>query len=175
LEVTAVSEKNALALSIGLLGALAVVLTGTLIQVPVWVVFIAWASFFILGGGTGGLLRSAASNLTGVAIAAATLFVAQSLQLELVLTAVAVGLGSAGMVLASRVRLLAACPAIVWGFASTVGTVAVAGGDVTEGFLGNPVLMAAIAVILGALFGIASEQLAALLTARSTAPEAEAA
>ncbi|MDT7772149.1 MAG: hypothetical protein QOC67_1073, partial [Pseudonocardiales bacterium] len=38
-----VSEKNALALSIGVLGALAVLLTGAVVTVPVWVVFIAWA------------------------------------------------------------------------------------------------------------------------------------
>jgi hypothetical protein len=176
--VTVVSEKNALALSIGVLGAVAVVLTGALVLVPVWVVFIAWASFFILGGGRQALLRSPLCNLTGVGIAAVTLLVAQSLQFGLLLTAVAVGLGSAAMVQASRAGLLAAIPAIVWGFASTVGTVAVTGREVTAASLGNPVLMAAVAVVLGALFGIASEQLAALLstrTAPSPAPEGEAA
>jgi Protein of unknown function (DUF1097) len=165
-----VSEKNALALSVGVLGAVAVLLTGTLVQVPVWVVFIAWASFFILGGDPPGLVRSLASNLTGVAIAALTLLVAQSLQLGLALTAVAVGLGSAAMVQASRAGLLSATPAIVWGFASTVGTVAVTGRAVTEGSLGNPVLTAAVAVALGGVFGIASERLAAVLSARSGAP-----
>jgi hypothetical protein len=176
--VTVVSEKNALALSIGVLGAVAVVLTGALVLVPVWVVFITWASFFILGGGRQALLRSPLCNLTGVGIAAVTLLVAQSLQFGLLLTAAAVGLGSAAMVHASRAGLLAAIPAIVWGFASTVGTVAVTGREVTEASLGNPVLMAAVAVVLGALFGIASEQLAALLstrTAPSPAPEGEAA
>lgn len=158
------SEKNALALSIGVLGALAVLLTGALVTVPVWVVFIAWASFFILGGGVGGLCRSVLSNLVGVAIAGLTLLVSGTLELGLPLTAVAVGVGSAAMVQVSRVRQLAVIPAIVWGFASTVGTVAVTGRPVTMAALGNPVLMAAVAIVFGGLFGIASEWIARSIT-----------
>ncbi len=76
------SEKNALTISIGVLGAVAVWLTAEVVQVPVWVVFIAWASFFILGGGPrGGLLQSAASNLTGIVIASVCLLVAQQAEL----------------------------------------------------------------------------------------------
>jgi hypothetical protein len=167
-----VSEKNALTVSIGVLGAIAVLLTGAVIDVPgidvpVWVVFIAWASFFILGGGRAGLARSVASNLAGVVIATLTLLVVQSLEPGLVLTAVAVGAGSAVMVQASRVPQLSALPAIVWGFASTVGTVAVTGRPVTEASIGNPALGAAVAVVLGGLFGIVSERVAEALTRRS--------
>ena len=36
-------SKDALSVSIGVLGGLATLLTATLITVPVWVVFIAWA------------------------------------------------------------------------------------------------------------------------------------
>jgi hypothetical protein len=134
--------KNASALGIGVLGAAAVLLTGTIVLVPVWVVFIAWASFFILGGGVGGLVRSVASNLTGVVIATVALFLSEGLSLGLVLTAVAVGAGSAAMVQVSRVALLGAIPAIVWGFASTVGTVAVTGRGVLTASIDNPALMA---------------------------------
>jgi hypothetical protein len=93
-----VSEKNALALSIGVLGALAVLLTGAVVTVPVWVVFLAWASFFVLGGGAGGLLRSVASNLTGLVIAALSLLAGGAPGMGLVGAAVAVGVGSAAMV-----------------------------------------------------------------------------
>ena len=158
------SEKNALALSIGVLGALAVLLTATAVAVPVWVVFLAWASFFVLGGGTGGLLRSVASNLTGLLIAALSLLASSAPGTGTVGAAVAVGVGSAAMVQVSRVRLLSVIPAIVFGFASTVGTVAVTGRAVTFAGVGNPVLMAAMALVLGALFGIASETVAGLLT-----------
>lgn len=167
------SEKNALAVSIGVLGAVAVLLTGALLTVPVWVVFLAWASFFVLGGSTGGLLRSVASNLTGLLIAALALLASSAPGMGLVGTAVAVGVGSAAMVQASRLRLLPVIPAIVVGFASTVGTVAVTGRSVTFAGVANPVLVAAVALVLGGVFGIASETLAGVLTrspASSRAP-----
>lgn len=159
------SEKNALTLSIGLLGAVAVWLTAYVIEVPVWVVFIAWASFFILGGGPRGLLRSAASNLTGIVIASLCLLVAQRADLGVWLTGVVVGIGSALMVAVSRVPLLAAIPAIVWGFASTVGTTAVTGREMLySDSIGHPVLIVATAMLLGGLFGLASEVFANVMT-----------
>jgi hypothetical protein len=176
------NAKNALTLSIGVLGAVAVVLTAEVITVPVWVVFIAWASFFILGGGVSGLVRSVASNLTGVVIASVCLLIGQQAELGIVLTAIVVGIGSGLMVAVSRVPLLAAIPAIVWGFASTVGTVAVTGRDISyTASIGNPVLVVATALVLGGVFGIASERLAAALTSKdqqvaaATAPEGTAA
>jgi Protein of unknown function (DUF1097) len=159
------SGKNALALSIGVLGAVAVLLTGAVVLVPVWVVFIAWASFFILGGGMNGLVRSVVSNLTGLVIAAVALVISQGLGMGLLLTAVTVGAGSAAMVLVSRASLLGTIPAIVWGFASTVGTAAVTGRGVLIASIGNPVLMAAVALVLGGLFGIVSERVAQVLSA----------
>jgi hypothetical protein len=159
------SEKNALTLSIGVLGAVAVWLTAEVVQVPVWVVFIAWASFFILGGGPRGLLQSAASNLTGIVIAALCLLVSQQAGFGVWMTGVVVGVGSALMVAVSRIPLLTAIPAIVWGFASTVGTSAVTGRPVLyTDSIGNPVLMVVTAMLLGGLFGIASESLANVLT-----------
>jgi hypothetical protein len=162
-----VRSKDALAISIGVLGAVAVLLTGTVLKVPVWVVFIAWASFFILGGGRAGLVRSVAANLTGVAIATVTLLVAAGLGDRLVLTAIAVGVGSAAMVQASKIGVIAAIPAIVWGFASTVGTVAATGVPITSASITNPALVAATAMVLGALFGIASELWGTAMTARA--------
>src|ERR671916_291833 len=115
-------KVEALTLSIGVLGALDTYLTATLIPVQVWVTFIAWASFFILGGKVQGLTRSVACNLAGVAIATATLAVVSASGTGAALTAVCVGIGSAAMVQASKAGFLGATPAIVWGFASTVGT-----------------------------------------------------
>ncbi|CAN5667487.1 hypothetical protein BH10ACT9_BH10ACT9_04600 [soil metagenome] len=169
------SEKNALTLSIGVLGAVAVWLTALVIQVPVWVVFIAWASFFILGGGPRGLLQSAASNLTGIAIASLCLLVSEEATLGVWMTGVVVGLGSALMVAVSRVPLLAAIPAIVWGFASTVGTTAVTGREILySDSIGHPVLMVVTAMLLGGVFGIASETLANVMTTRQKSEEAPA-
>jgi hypothetical protein len=169
------SDRNALTLSIGFFGAVAVWLTAELVTVPVWVVFIAWASFAVVGGGVGGLIRSAACNLTGMLIGAACLLLAQLAHGNSWLTGATVGLGSALMVAVSRIGLLSAVPAIVWGFASMVGTAAVTGRAVTyTASAGNPVLLAATAVLLGAGFGFCAERLARVLTTGRAAGEASA-
>jgi hypothetical protein len=150
-------KLDAYSVSIGILGAIDTYLTATLILVPVWVTFIAWASFFILGGKASGLKQSIASNLTGIAIASLTLLVITGLGSNPLIVAICVGIGSAAMVQASKVPLLAAIPAIVWGFASTVGTSSATDKPITTPGLENPALVAAAAMILGGLFGYLSE------------------
>ncbi len=51
-------KLEAYSISIGVLGAVDTYLTATIIPLPVWVTFIAWASFFILGGKASGLSRT---------------------------------------------------------------------------------------------------------------------
>jgi len=160
-------SKDALSVSIGVLGGVATLLTATVFTIPVWVVFIAWASFFIVGGGTAGFVKSVASNLTGIAIASLTLLVIAGAGGGAVVAAIAVGVGSAAMVQASKVGLLSTIPAIVWGFASTVGTVAATGNEITTASISNPALIAATAMIVGASFGIVSEMLRTALTTRT--------
>ncbi|BAS55497.1 MULTISPECIES: DUF1097 domain-containing protein [Leptolyngbya] len=150
-------KLDAYSVSIGALGALDTYLTATLILVPVWVTFIAWASFFILGGKSSGLKQSIASNLTGIAIASLTLLSISALGSNPLIAAICVGIGSAAMVQASKVPLLRAIPAIVWGFASTVGTTIATGKAITTPGLENPALVAAAAMILGGIFGYLSE------------------
>ena len=161
-------SRSALTLSIGVLGGVAVAFTATVITVPIWVVFLAWASFFFVGGGPAGWVRSVASNLVGVVIAVASLYAAYLLGGSLTATAIAVGVGSALMVQASWVGLLSTTPAVVVGFASTVSTVAGTGALVHETSISHPALVAACACVLGATFGIASEYLANVMT--KTAP-----
>lgn len=150
-------KLDAYSVSIGVLGAVDTYLTAKFILVPVWVTFIAWASFFILGGKLSGLKQSIASNLTGIAIASLTLLVISGLNANPLVAAICVGLGSAAMVQASKIPLLTAIPAIVWGFASTVGTTVATGKPITASGLENPALVAAVAMILGGLFGYVSE------------------
>lgn len=165
-------QLDALSISIGVLGGVATLMTATVLPIPVWVIFIAWASFFILGGGPGGMVRSIASNLTGIVIASLTLLVIHALGGGAVIAAIAVGVGSAAMVQASKISLLSRIPAIVWGFASTVGTVAVTGQDITTASISNPALVAVLSMVLGAVFGIASEYWGAAMTARPVADPA---
>lgn len=150
-------QLEAYSISIGVLGAVDTYLTATIFPVPVWVTFIAWASFFILGGKIGGLTRSIASNLTGIAIASLTLLIITVFSVNPIIAAVCVGLGSAAMVQASKFSLLSAIPAIVWGFASTVGTTIATDKPITTLGLDNPALVAAAAMILGGVFGFLSE------------------
>lgn len=157
-------KSEAMALSIGVLGAVDTYVTATLIPVPVWVTFIAWASFFALGGGGAGLVRSIASNLTGIAIASLTLLTVDILSQHPLIVALCVGIGSAAMVQASKVPLLSITPGIVFGFASTVGTTAVMGKPIDTLGIANPALIAATAMILGGLFGYLSELLGNALT-----------
>lgn len=160
-------SRTALTLSIGVLGGLAVAVTAEVITVPIWVVFLAWASFFFVGGGPAGWVRSVASNLVGVVIAAASLYAAHLMGGGLLVTAIAVGVGSALMVQASWVPLLSTTPAVVVGFASTVSTVAGTGNTITVTTISHPGLVAAVACILGASFGILSEYAANAMTKKA--------
>lgn len=152
-------KPEAYTLSIGVLAVADTWLTGTIFPVPVWVTFIAWASFFVLGGGTAGFVKSVASNLTGLVISSLTLLGIATTTSTPFGAAVAVGIGSALMVQASKVKILDVLPAIVWGFASTVGTTVATGHPITTSGLGNPALIAAAALVTGALFGFVSERL----------------
>jgi hypothetical protein len=163
-------QKEAYTVSIGLLAVLDTYVTATVLPVPVWVTFIAWASFFVVGGGSAGFVRSVASNLTGLVISSLVLLGIATVSEAPIIIAVLVGAGSALMVQASKVPLLSILPAIVWGFASTVGTTAVGGKPMTTPGLENPALIAAVALVTGAVFGYVSERLGDALT-RKPSPQ----
>lgn len=156
--------KEAYTVSIGVLAVVDTYLTATVLPVPVWVTFIAWASFFIVGAGNKGLVQSVASNLTGLAISSATLLAIAMAPGTPLMAAILVGIGSAAMVQASKATLLSILPAIVWGFASTVGTTVATGKPITTAGIDNPALVAATALVVGALFGWVSERLGEALT-----------
>ena len=166
-----VKQIEALTIAIGVLGAVDTWFTAVVVPLPVWVTFIAWASFVIVGGGTQGWVRSVASNLTGIAIASITLLLIGLLPESPLIAAILVGLGSAAMVQASKLGLLSTIPAIVWGFASLVGTTFAIGTPITTPvFIGHPTLVAAAAMIVGATFGLLAETWANAMTSKSPAP-----
>ena len=157
-------QMTAMSVGIGIFGALATYLTATVLPLPVWVIFIAWASFFAAGGVIKGLVKSVASNVTGVIIATLSLVAATKLGGSPIAAAVCVGLGSAAMVQVGRAELLAFTPCVVFGFASTVGTSAALGLPIMHSGIDNPALVAAAAVATGGIFGIAHESFASMLT-----------
>lgn len=157
-------QAEAYTLSIGVLAVVDTWLTATVFHIPVWVTFIAWASFFVLGGGTAGFVKSVASNVTGLVISSLTLLVIANTSKTALAIAICVGVGSAAMVQASKIKLLDVLPAIVWGFASTVGTTVATGKSITTVGLSNPALVAAAALVTGAVFGFVSERVGNALT-----------
>lgn len=163
-------QTLALATSIAVLGGLDTFLTATVLPIPVWVTFIAWASFFACGGGRAGLVKSVVSNWIGVAIASLCLVVMSAAPASPVLAGVSVGLGSGAMVLAASAGFLGYPPAIVFVFASLVGTTQATGHGVLDVGLTQPTLVAGFSMLVGALFGIASEVLAQALAERSAVP-----
>jgi hypothetical protein len=156
----------ALTVSIALLGGLDTYLTATILPIPVWVTFIAWASFFACGGGAAGLVKSVLSNWIGVIIATLSLLAISVLPATPIFAAISVGAGSGLMILVSASPRLGFPPAIVFGFASLVGTVAVTGHAVTNIGITHPALIAACSMMVGAVFGVVSEVFANLLAAR---------
>lgn len=144
--------------SLGVLGAIDTFITATILPVPVWVTFIAWASFFACGGGQPGFMKSVASNWTGVLIASATLMIIEVGPSNPMFAAILVGLGTSAMIFVSATKLLDFPPAIVFGFASLVGTTAATQTTITgTAGLTHPTLVAMTAILLGAAFGFVSE------------------
>jgi hypothetical protein len=156
-------------ISLGALGAIDTYLTATILPVPVWVTFIAWASFFACGGGADGFVKSIARNFTGIAIASLTLLVIAIGPTHPIFAAICVGLGTSAMVAASAIPLLAFPPAIVFGFASMVGTTVATGKTILTGDISHPTIVAAVAMLVGAAFGYLSELGTNTLTAKKPA------
>lgn len=167
-------QMEALTLGIVVLGAIDTWLTAEIIRVPVWVTFIAWASFFILGAGKDGWVRSVASNITGILIASLTLLVISVSPASIYAAALLVGIGSGLMVQASKIDLMSKLPAIVWGFASLVGTTAALDRPITHAeLIGHPTLVAITAMIIGNCFGFVHELMTNALTSKR--PKAQSA
>lgn len=161
------SLNTALALSLGVLGAIATWLfLGPLGgMLAIWAAFIAWGCFYHAGGKESGLQSTIVCAAAGAIIAGITLKVAgMSLGLpEVMWTSICVGLGVAAMVLLANVPLFASIPAQVYGFASTIAYALMKGGNVTAASLENPVAVIILSMIIGALLGYVSEKVAGML------------
>jgi len=165
------SSNTALAISVGVLGAIATwlflgPLGGAL---AIWAAFIAWGCFFHCGGKEQGLQSAILNNAAGAVIAGITLVAAGaaiggSLPAA-VWPAICVGVGVAVMVLLANVPLFAVIPAQVYGFASVVAYTLMkdAGGSLTAGSMENPVVVIILSMIIGAVFGYVSEKVAGML------------
>jgi hypothetical protein len=166
------SSNTALAISVGVLGAIATwlflgPLGGAL---AIWAAFIAWGCYFHCGGKEQGLQSAIVNNAAGAVIGGLTLLAAgaaigASLPAA-VWPAICVGIGVAAMVLLANLPMFSVIPAQVYGFASVVAyTLMTADGaaNLTAGSMANPVVVIILSMIVGAVFGYVSEKLAGML------------
>ena len=167
------SANSALAISVGVLGAIATWLfLGPLGgMLAIWAAFIAWGCFFHCGGSESGLQSAILGNIAGAIIAGITLWVATQTglgdKIGLPLWAgICVGVGVAAMVLLANVEIFAAIPAQVYGFASVVALTLLGNGagNLSAPAMANPVVVIILSMIVGAIFGWVSEKVAGMLT-----------
>ena len=162
-----------LAVSIGLLGAVATWLFLTIGTIQIWIGFIGWASFYHCGGGMDGLRKSIGANLWGVVMATIALLLITQVNPGLpgvLWPSIVVGAAACILVLGSKFEPFGVIPATVYGFASTAGY-GLLGKDaltsLTSATLANPLICVAISLVVGGLFGIVSQRFAAMITAKA--------
>jgi hypothetical protein len=160
----------ALATSVGLLAIVATWLFfGPLesTNAQVWQAFIAWGAHYHCGGKLKGTRDAIVCMSFGALIGMLSVMLAGQLgALGDFGAPVAVCVGATVIVLSSKLSFLAAIPASVYGFAAIAGlwllggvTVLGVGADVADALVPT-----VISVIVGALFGIVSENLAGAIT-----------
>ncbi|MGW0037462.1 DUF1097 domain-containing protein [Gordonia sp. NPDC003376] len=161
------NKQAATVVVIGLAAAASVPLTTYAIRVPMWAMFIAWASYAAAGGGAAGVRRSLPMTLIGVVAATAILAVAGQFGGGVAATAVCVAVGAGSLVAISGYGQLDFTPASFLGCATTVGLVTTSGRSVTSlPTLSNPVFLAIVAMGLGALVGYLTDRIVAGVRSR---------
>jgi hypothetical protein len=164
---------TALAISIGLLGAVATWLFLTIGTIQIWIGFIGWASFYHCGGGTEGLRKSVLANLWGVVMAFIALLLITQVNPGLpgvIWPSLVVGVTAAILVLGSKVEALNVIPATVYGFASTAGYGLLAPAAIpalTTVTWANPLICVSLSLVIGGLFGIVSEKFAGVIKGKA--------
>jgi hypothetical protein len=150
----------ALALSIGILIAGWTYLALGVAALPVWAGIVAWGCFFAAGGKTEGLMKTIATNLSGVLWAFLALYVWNSAGGGVPLLSLLVGIAAFIMVIQAKIPALGFIPGAFLGAATAVSVVVGANGSWTSTI---------IALVAGAVFGYVSEMLAGAMGTRKAA------
>jgi hypothetical protein len=150
----------ALGLAIGILIAGWTYVALGVAALPVWAGIVAWGCFFAAGGKTEGLVKTIASNLSGVLWAFIALFLWNRLGGGVPLLSLLVGLAAFGMVLQAKVPALGFIPGAFLGAATAVSVVVGANGTWMNTI---------IALVVGAVLGYLSEMLAGMIGAKKAA------
>src|SRR5215203_2163111 len=154
----------ALALSIGVLIAGWTYVALGPAALPVWAGIVAWGCFFAAGGKTAGLMKTIASNLSGVVWAFLAIEASRRFGGGLPVLSVLVGVAALFMVLQAKLPALSFIPGAFLGAATAV-SVAVGAGST----FAHPWVKTVIALVAGAILGYLSEMLAGVLAGRKSA------
>jgi Protein of unknown function (DUF1097) len=128
-------------------------------------VFVAWACFYHSGGKTDGLTKTIICMILGAVVGMLSVMLAGQLgALGGLAAPVAVGIGAAVLVLAAHVGVLSTIPASVYGFACVAGLILMKGLAPTAAIV--PTIAS---IVIGALFGYASEAVGGMLVAKKLA------
>lgn len=165
-----------LTISIGLLAGLVTwVFVGPLsaLNVQVWAIFIAWASYYHSGGTSKALQSNIPCHIFGALVGwvALILITIYSQQLGIAgIAGIAVFLGAVVIVQFSKFNLLSNIPSAFYGFATIAGYSFLAGKLdqlYTPAPLENPLSVTIISLCLGAVIGWLSESLAVTLESKT--------
>ncbi len=168
---------TALSLSIGVLGGAATWLAlGPLAGIIlIWAVFVAWATFFAVGGDNNALVNTIVCGIFGAICAWIAAFIilkvpmAESLGLP-VWASIVVAITVFVMCLAANIPALATIPASVLGYAGTFAFLLQTPDKLSVENLmssvpaNNALITIAASLVIGAIFGMVSGKLAGALT-----------
>lgn len=167
------SERLARAVSYGVLAGIGG-LVFPLLGLQFWVGFIAWAWYYQAGANGEALKKTAASMIWGAVLGSIALMLAiwlrdsMGLGLWMLRAFFSLALTVIVLVVASSVSVLSLVPAAICGFAAVLGVVLESDDMRTIERLLHPgrtngLVTVILSIILGALFGMAAEKVAAML------------
>jgi len=180
------SQLVGLSLSIAVLGAIWAFLALSPLSgyVLVWAGFIAWGCFFHSGGDNKALMKTICGTVYGAIVGWIALLIIVNVSvasLGAVWPAIVVGVTVFFLVIVASVEPLSVVPANVYGYAAIVGyslhqasapstTPGVPGTGPLQNLatpsFANPLILLIVSLVLGALFGYVSGQLAKALAAK---------
>jgi hypothetical protein len=171
------SQLTALSLSIGILGAVwAFLALGPLSGfVLVWAGFIAWGCYFHSGANNNALTKTITGTAYGALIGWIALLIIVNVSvpaLGVIWPAIVVGATVFFLVIVASMNLLSIVPANVYGYAAIVAyslqtpSAPPSTGplqNLTSASFANPLILLIVSMVIGALFGYASNQLSGAL------------
>jgi hypothetical protein len=166
---------TALALSISILGGIATfVVLGPLaaVNLQIWAIFIAWACYYHCGGKEAGLRTTIVHTVFGAIVGWIALLLVVYIPLGGALgvplwAGICVFVTVFGLVIAAHNPALAVIPAAVYGFAvaAAYGLLGTKLDTLTNASVHNPLIVAILSLVVGAVLGYVSEKIAATIAA----------